>query len=76
LAILTFFLVILLAGVHLSVKYYAKLMEQPRKPILSFAGGASVAYVIIHLLPEFQKIRRSSISLFPSQKGLKIIVCT
>lgn len=56
-AILTFFLVILLAGVHLSVKYYSKLMEQPRKPILSFAGGASIAYVIVHLLPEFQKVQ-------------------
>jgi hypothetical protein len=58
LAILTFFLVILLAGVHLSVKYYSKLMEQPRKPILSFAGGASVAYVTVHLLPEFQKVQK------------------
>jgi hypothetical protein len=57
LAILTLFLVILLAGVHLSVKYYSKLMEQPRKPILSFAGGASVAYVTVHLLPEFQKVQ-------------------
>ena len=57
-AILTFFLIILLAGVHLSVKYYSKLMEQPRKPILSFAGGVSVAYVIVHLLPEFQKVQK------------------
>ena len=56
--ILTFILVIFLAGVHLSVKYYSKLMEQPRKPILSFAGGASVAYVTVHLLPEFQKLQK------------------
>jgi hypothetical protein len=68
LAILTFFLVILLAGVHLSVKYYSKLMEQPRKPILSFAGGASVAYVIIHLLPEFQKIQKEFNILIPIPK--------
>ncbi|MBT2756891.1 hypothetical protein J7E71_13145 [Mesobacillus foraminis] len=30
-------------------------MEQPRKPFLSFAGGASVGYITVHLLPEFQK---------------------
>lgn len=55
---LTFILVILLAGVHLSVKYYSKLMQQPRKPILSFAGGASIAYVTVHLLPEFQNLQK------------------
>ncbi len=56
--VLTFFLVVLLAGVHLSVKHYTTLMKQPRKPILSFAGGASVAYVTVHLLPEFQKAQK------------------
>lgn len=47
-------LIILLAGVHLSVRFYKKLMEEPRKPLLSFAGGVSVAYITLHLLPEFQ----------------------
>ena len=47
-------LIILLAGVHLSVRYYKKLMEEPRKPLLSFAGGVSVGYITLHILPEFQ----------------------
>lgn len=47
-------LIILLAGVHLSVRFYKKLMEEPRKPLLSFAGGVSVGYITLHLLPEFQ----------------------
>lgn len=54
---LSFILVLLLAGVHLSVRFYTKLIERPRKSLLSFAGGASVGYITVHLLPEFQKVQ-------------------
>lgn len=55
--ILSLFLVLLLALVHLSVKRFTSLMSQPRKPLLSFAGGTSVGYITVHLLPEFQKVQ-------------------
>ncbi|HAQ08436.1 MAG TPA: hypothetical protein DCR24_13300 [Bacillus bacterium] len=55
--ILSFFLVALLAGVHFSVKYFTQLVESPRNPLLSFAGGASIGYITVHLLPDFQKIQ-------------------
>jgi hypothetical protein len=56
--ILSFFLIVLFVGVHFFVKYFTSLMEQPRKPLLSIASGASIAYVTVHLFPEFQKLQK------------------
>ncbi|WP_116128278.1 hypothetical protein [Lewinella sp. IMCC34183] len=43
---------LLLLGVHLSVGYL-RLSRIPRSRWLSLAGGISVAYIFLHVLPEF-----------------------
>lgn len=69
--LLTLFLVILLAIVHLSVKYYRKLMEEPRKPLLSFASGTSVGYITVHLLPDFHHVHTHFNEAIDIQKYLE-----
>ncbi|PLS17386.1 hypothetical protein CVD28_12555 [Bacillus sp. M6-12] len=41
--------------IHLSSRYLKFLHYNPRSKLLSVAGGISVAYVFIHLLPELNK---------------------
>ncbi|MFN7022994.1 MAG: hypothetical protein ACK4QP_00420 [Pseudorhizobium sp.] len=51
-SILTFFVAVLFAVIHIFVRQIRALQVTPRSVWLSFAGGASVAYVFVHLLPE------------------------
>lgn len=51
-SVLTFLVAILFAAIHIFVRRIKALQMTPRSVWLSFAGGASVAYVFIHLLPE------------------------
>lgn len=54
-AVLTFLVVLLFAAVHVFGKGMAFLRSRPRSAWLSIAGGISVAYVFVHLLPELSK---------------------
>ncbi|TLS36541.1 hypothetical protein [Pseudalkalibacillus caeni] len=56
--VLTLVVAILFCCVHLFVKKFPKLTKNPRKPILTFASGASIAYITVHLLPDFQKVQK------------------
>lgn len=50
----TFLAAILLAVVHLFAgRFRSRLERVPRNGALSFAGGVSVSYVFVHVLPEF-----------------------
>lgn len=51
-ALLTLGMALLLAGVHLLAGRMRFLEGVPRNAWLSFAGGVSVAYVFVHILPE------------------------
>jgi hypothetical protein len=44
-----------LALIHLGAGYLTPLKATPRSRWLSLAGGASVAYVFVHILPELKK---------------------
>ena len=44
----------ILCGIHLFASRVKALQSVPRNGWLSFAGGASVAYVFLHLLPELE----------------------
>ncbi|QGZ31296.1 hypothetical protein [Stutzerimonas stutzeri] len=46
---------VVLAAVHLGAGYLHKLNRLPRSRWLSMAGGVSVAYVFVHLLPELAR---------------------
>ncbi|MGM0846187.1 MAG: hypothetical protein ACQEUT_14515 [Bacillota bacterium] len=48
-------LAVFLALVHLSARKMAFLESIPRSKFLSIAGGVSVAYVFIHILPELKE---------------------
>ncbi len=50
--LLSLVLALALVGVHLLVERMPTLRMTPRKRWLSFAGGTSVAYVFVHVLPE------------------------
>ena len=49
-----------LAVVHLFAAHLRFLRGVPRSRWLSIAGGVSVAYVFVHLLPELAESRRRS----------------
>jgi zinc transporter ZupT len=51
----TILLAFLMAGVHLAAGKLRFLEVIPRSRLLSMAGGASVAYVFVHILPELKK---------------------
>lgn len=51
----TFILALGFVAVHLFSRYLRFLDSAPRSRLLSAAGGVSVAYVFIHLLPELNK---------------------
>ena len=48
-----------LAGVHAFVGAIPGLSRHPRTPVLSMAGGISIAYVFVHLLPEIAEAQRA-----------------
>jgi len=52
---LTLFMALVLAACHLFTGRFERLAGSPRPVLLSFAGGVSVAYITVHLLPEFQE---------------------
>ncbi|WP_456272220.1 hypothetical protein [Bacillus sp. AK031] len=52
-------LALVLAAVHLSAKKMIFLDSIPRSKFLSIAGGVSVAYVFIHILPELNEHQQS-----------------
>lgn len=52
-------LAVFLALVHLSARRMAFLESIPRSKFLSIAGGVSVAYVFIHILPELKEHQES-----------------
>ena len=52
LVVLSFFLVVLLAAVHVFAGRLEFLNAVPRSRWLSAAGGVSVAYVFVHILPD------------------------
>lgn len=52
-----------LALVHLLASRLAWLDAIPRRRVLSLAGGASVAYVFVHLLPELDRGREHVVDL-------------
>lgn len=41
--------------IHFSSKFMKLSVSDPRSPLLSFAGGATIAYVFVFLLPELNK---------------------
>lgn len=45
-------LALLLAAVHLEVRFLAPALDAPRSPWLSLAGGAAAAYVFVHVFPD------------------------
>ncbi|WP_046175858.1 hypothetical protein [Domibacillus indicus] len=51
-AVLSFFFAIGFAVIHFSAKYMKFIKRVPRSRFFSFAGGAAVSYVFVHLLPE------------------------
>lgn len=51
--------VLALAGVHLAAGHLRRLEGPPRSRWLSAAGGVSVAYVFVHLLPEVARADES-----------------
>ena len=46
-----------LALIHLGASRFPLATAEPRSRWLSLAGGASVAYVFVHILPELEKGR-------------------
>ena len=50
----TLIMALVLAAIHLFTGRFEGLMKTPRRALLSFAGGVSVAYITVHLLPELQ----------------------
>jgi hypothetical protein len=52
-------LALILAAVHLSARRMVFLESIPRSKFLSIAGGVSVAYVFIHILPELKEHQES-----------------
>jgi hypothetical protein len=44
-----------LALIHLGASRFSLATAEPRSRWLSLAGGASVAYVFVHVLPELKK---------------------
>jgi hypothetical protein len=44
-----------LALIHLGASRFSLARAEPRSRWLSLAGGASVAYVFVHILPELKK---------------------
>ncbi len=50
--------VLILASVHLFAQKLTFIQYKPRSAYLSFAGGVSVAYVFIHLLPELLEAQK------------------
>ena len=48
-----------LAAVHAFVGAVPQLRRRPRTPLLSVAGGISIAYVFVHLLPEIAEAQRA-----------------
>ncbi|RFU64219.1 hypothetical protein [Bacillus sp. V59.32b] len=52
---LSFLFAVGLTIVHLSSRYMKSFSSMPRKKLLSVAGGISVAYVFVHILPELHK---------------------
>ncbi|MEG9298305.1 hypothetical protein V6B33_17715 [Mangrovibacillus sp. Mu-81] len=56
---LTFIYAVLLAVVHISGKHLKFLEVLPRSRFLSIAGGVSVAYVFVHILPELEEHQES-----------------
>lgn len=52
---ITFWLAVGFAIIHLLSKYMKFLTNFPRSRLLSVAGGISVAYVFLHLLPELSE---------------------
>jgi zinc transporter ZupT len=53
--LITFILAAGFISIHLFSRYFPFLESIPRSRLLSAAGGISVAYVFIHLLPELNK---------------------
>ena len=52
---LTLFFALCLALIHLGASRFSLATAEPRSRWLSLAGGASVAYVFVHILPELKK---------------------
>lgn len=52
-------LALMLAAVHLSARKMIFLESIPRSKFLSIAGGVSVAYVFVHILPELEEHQES-----------------
>lgn len=50
---------LLLASVHLCIRYLRFIDGVPRSRFLSFAGGVAVAYVFLHILPELSEHKQT-----------------
>ncbi len=59
-----------LALVHLFAGPFLRLRAIPRSPWLSFAGGTSVAYVFVHLLPELAHHQATLVETIPGWLGM------
>ena len=57
--LLSGFLIVIIASVHIFAHKVTILDELPRKKWLSFAGGVSVALVFVHILPELHRMQDS-----------------
>lgn len=67
----SFVMVIGLTGIHLGSKSMTFLDYVPRSKILSIAGGISVSYVFVHILPELAKHQEN---LNETEKGFAAII--
>lgn len=68
---------LLLAAVHAISPYLAFLDKVPRSRWLSAAGGISVAYVFVHLLPELGRLQNEvGIALFEAETELFVVALT
>ncbi|KKB37077.1 hypothetical protein [Bacillus thermotolerans] len=61
--LLTFLFALGFAIIHWLSKYMTFLENVPRSRLLSVAGGISVAYVFLHLLPELSQYHRETESV-------------
>lgn len=66
-----------LASVHVVARRFALAGMVPRSRFLSFAGGVSVAYVFVHVLPELRRTRRflgeGAIPVLTTAEGVYVV---
>lgn len=71
--------IIALALLHILAGRLRFLHVVPRSRWLSFSGGAAVAYVFVHLMPELNRIQetyRESLSILPTEQPVFVLALT